>query len=56
MGVGGSMTAMVDEANRLRDEGSSPEEIVAALTETSGRALDILRTGLGGTGSAEPSE
>ncbi|MFG1958665.1 TetR/AcrR family transcriptional regulator [Nonomuraea sp. NPDC049028] len=49
-----TVTAMVEEAMRLRAEGQPAEQITAALTETVGRALDILDTGLGG--SETPSE
>ncbi|MEV8633605.1 TetR/AcrR family transcriptional regulator [Streptosporangium sp. NPDC051023] len=51
-----TVTAMIDEAARLRAAGRSPEQIIAALTETVGRALDILHTGIGNIGgSAAPS-
>ncbi|MEV1241788.1 TetR/AcrR family transcriptional regulator [Nonomuraea sp. NPDC050022] len=43
-----TVTAMVEEAMRLRAGGQPAEQITAALTETAGRALDILDTGLGG--------
>ncbi|MGW4644037.1 TetR/AcrR family transcriptional regulator [Sphaerisporangium sp. NPDC004334] len=39
--------AMIEEATRLRGAGASPERIAATLTDTVGRALDILHTGLG---------
>ncbi len=42
-----TVAAMIDEATRLRDAGQSPEQITAALTDTVGRALDILHTGIG---------
>ncbi|MEV6153086.1 helix-turn-helix domain-containing protein [Nonomuraea sp. NPDC052129] len=49
-----TVTAMVEEAMRLRAGGQPAEQIAAALTETAGRALDILDTGLGGP--EKPSE
>ncbi|WP_433516171.1 TetR/AcrR family transcriptional regulator [Nonomuraea sp. CA-143628] len=44
-----TVTAMVEEAMRLRAGGQPAEQITAALTETVGRALDILDTGLSGS-------
>ena len=49
-----TVTAMIEEAMRLRAGGQSAEQVTAALTETVGRALDILETGLGG--SETPSD
>ncbi|MGW4476527.1 TetR/AcrR family transcriptional regulator [Nonomuraea sp. NPDC004354] len=52
-----TVSAMVEEAARLRGAGRSPEQIVATLTDTVGRALDILDTGIGNTGgSATPPQ
>jgi AcrR family transcriptional regulator len=50
-----TVTAMIDEATRLRGAGQPPEQIAATLTDTVGRALDILHTGIGDIGgSAAP--
>ncbi len=49
-----TVTAMINEATRLRGEGRTPEQIIATLTATVGRALDILDSGLGG--ATAPSE
>ena len=42
-----TVTAMINEATRLRAEGQPSEQITAILTDTVGRALDILDTGIG---------
>jgi hypothetical protein len=48
---------MIDEATRLRGAGQPPKQIAATLTDTVGRALDILETGIANIGgSAAPSE
>lgn len=41
-----TVSAMIEEANRMRGEGKSPQEISAALTDAVGRALAILRNGM----------
>jgi hypothetical protein len=52
-----TVAAMIDETTRLWGAGRSPEQIAATLTDTVGRALDILDTGIGNLGgSAAPSE
>jgi AcrR family transcriptional regulator len=52
-----TVAAMIDEATRLRGAGQSPQQIAATLTDTVGRALDILHTGIANIGgSAGPSE
>jgi hypothetical protein len=48
--------AMIEEATRLRAAGRPAEQITATLTDTVGRALTILDTGLGSLGAPpEPS-
>jgi AcrR family transcriptional regulator len=47
-----TVTAMIDEATRLRGAGQSAEQITATLTDTVGRALDILDTGIGNIGGS----
>ena len=49
-----TVTAMINEATRLRAEGQTSEQIAATLSDTVGRALDILDTGIGGV--AAPSQ
>ena len=41
-----TVTAMINEATRLRAEGRTAEQITATLSDTVGRALDILDTGI----------
>jgi hypothetical protein len=51
-----TVAAMIDEAKRLLGAGQSPEQIAATLTDTVGRALDILHTGIANIGrSPAPS-
>ncbi|WP_030915663.1 hypothetical protein [Streptosporangium amethystogenes] len=49
-----TVTAMINEATRLRSEGRTPEQIAVTLTDTVGRALDILDSGIGA--ATAPSE
>ncbi|GAB2812949.1 hypothetical protein GCM10027176_16740 [Actinoallomurus bryophytorum] len=46
-----TVTAMIAEATRLRGTGLPAEQITATLNDTVGRALEILDTGIGNTGS-----
>ncbi|MEU8269128.1 TetR family transcriptional regulator [Sphaerisporangium sp. NPDC049002] len=46
-----TVSAMINEATRLRSEGQPPDQITATLSETVSRALDILDTGLEGAAS-----
>jgi AcrR family transcriptional regulator len=41
-----TVTTMIEEATRLRSARQSPEQIAATLSDTVGRALDILHTGI----------
>lgn len=51
-----TVSGMIDEAGRLRSEGQAPEQIVATLTDTVGRAVSFLDTGIGNDAeSAAPS-
>lgn len=43
--------AMIGEATQLRGAGRSPAQIAETLTDTVGRALDILDSGIGGASS-----
>jgi AcrR family transcriptional regulator len=47
-----TVAAMIDEATRLRGAGQSPKQIAATLTDTIGRALDILQSGIGDIGGS----
>jgi hypothetical protein len=49
-----TVTAMIDEATRLWGAGQPPEQIAATLTDTVGRALNILTPA--SRASAAPSE
>ncbi|MFI6317037.1 TetR family transcriptional regulator [Nonomuraea sp. NPDC050556] len=48
-----TVTAMINEAMRLRGEGRTPQEIADTLVDTVGRALDVLDAGMGP--AAEPA-
>ncbi|GAA3069781.1 TetR/AcrR family transcriptional regulator [Streptosporangium carneum] len=50
-----TVTAMIEEATRLRGAGRSPEQITADLTDRLGRALDVLHTGIGSVGGRATS-
>jgi hypothetical protein len=43
---------MIDETTRLRKAGQSREQITATLTDTVGRALNILHTGIANLGGS----
>jgi Transcriptional regulator len=42
-----TVTSMINEAERLRSEGRTPQEIADTLTDEIGRALDFLEHGIG---------
>jgi AcrR family transcriptional regulator len=52
-----TVAAMIGEAMQLRAAGQSAEQVTATLTDTVGRALDVLDSGIGSIdGSAASSE
>jgi AcrR family transcriptional regulator len=42
-----TVTAMINEAGRLRADGRPPQEVATTLTDTVGRAFDVLESGIG---------